>query len=200
MKIKLRTSKYLLKVFKNIASKIEIIILCILYYVLGNFRFHNYFKLDYTLSSVSPGDIKSTVEFLYYLLACLLIPLAYFQYNHEKRKDKKGSVQYTHQLYKIYSETILLDDCKYTPEKLSSLSLGSDKDEIMEFNHLLNKTDTFAAAFNYGIADLDTGKKMMGNTYCQQILSYIPAIKRISGDNYRDGLENLFDLYDKWSQ
>ena len=92
----------------------------------------------------------------------------------------------------------MLQEKKFDHLFLEKLSLTGDKDKLKEFNEMLNKLDAFAAAFMHGIADFEAGRLMMGNTYCDQIQSYLPAIKRISKENYREGLENLFGLWEKW--
>ena len=141
-------------------------------------------------------DIKLYVEVIYFIMASLLFPIAFFQFRSELGKQKRGAIEYSHKLYQYYTEEILIIDAKYSRSYLDSLS---ERDDIQDFNVLLNKLDTFAAAFIHGIADSNAGKLMMGKAYCGQVEKYLPTIKRISKDkNYQEGLGNIFDLLNQW--
>ena len=164
-------------------------------YFIGAIHLHSQLSLEY--GSVKNIFIEARVfaEVIYFVMASLLLPIAFIQYRSDKKKEKKGTIQYAHQLFRYYTEEILTLDKKYDLKMLETLS---KKEDIQEFNDLLNKIDTFAAAFIYGIADFESGKVMMGNTYCAQIQNYLPAIIRISNDNFREGFENLFKLEKEW--
>ena len=141
---------------------------------------------------------KYLFEIVYLSIASLIIPIAYFQYRNEKKKEKKGAIEYAHKIFRKYSEEILFNEENFNQSFLQNLSLSGDKSEVNEFNKMLNTLDAIAAAFVHEIADSDAGKRMMGNTYCEQIQNYLPAIKRISGVNYKQGFENMFKLWDMW--
>lgn len=150
--------------------------------------------------SKSIKDYKYVFEIIYFSMASLIIPIAYFQYRNEKKKEKKGDIQFAHKIFREYSEDILLKEEKFTQDFLKNLSLNGDRKNLYEFNKMLNRLDTIAAAFVHNIADRNAGKRMMGKTYCEQIQNYLPAIKRISGENYKLGLENIFKLWDIWKE
>lgn len=164
-------------------------------YFAGEIHFHNALSFEYGKVKNFFKEAKVFAEVIYFVMASFLIPFAYVQYRSEKRKERKKSVEHAHKLFRYYTENILVLDKKYDTKTLNALS---SKEEIQEFNDLLNKLDTFAATFIHGIADSESGKVLMGTAYCMQIQNYLPTIKRISRKNYREGLENLFELEQKW--
>jgi len=164
-------------------------------YFIGKVQCCNPLSFEYRVVKTIFLETKVFAEVIYFITASFLIPIAYIQYRNETRKERKGAKEYAHKLFRYYVEDILVLDKKYDSKTLNALS---SKEEKQEFNDLLNRLDTFAAAFIHGIADLDTGRKLMGSTYCMQIQNYLPTIKRISKDNFREGFENLFELEQMW--
>ncbi|BHH81980.1 hypothetical protein [Desulforhopalus sp. 52FAK] len=167
-------------------------------FVAGQISANCFLSFEYTVIKSNFKEAKTFIEVLYFFLASLLLPLAYFQYIGDKDEAKKGDVQYAHKLYQIFVAELLPKCDEYTSAKLQSLNT-SNTAGIKDFNQLLNDLDAFSAAFVHGIADSESGKAMFGEVYCDQIKKFRTTLSRISPGNYRDGLENTFTLFDKWS-
>lgn len=165
----------------------------------GEIHFHTSFLPKYEIVKSNFQELKIFAEVLYYILASALIVFAYFQYVGDKRKEQREKIEYAHQLFRQYANEILILDKNYNYYSLRQLTDGASPEDKYDFNKLLNKLDTLASAFNCGLADMETGKEMFGATYCKQVTSYTPAIRRVFGDRYRDDFEHLFKLYDLWS-
>ena len=161
--------------------------------------------LQYDTVKSNVTEVKVFIEVIYYLLASCLIPLAYIQYRSEKNKNKKGDVQFAHSLYQIFVRELLPRCEKCTPELLElvvkdATGKEAEKDNLHKFNQLVNDLDSFAAAFVHGLADSASGKSMMGTVYCNQIDKLSVTLKKLTPDNYQEGLENIFLLHNKWKE
>ena len=182
----------------NSRKSLTYLLIFIIGYFLGKIKLSQISCINYDSIKIIFEDNRIFVEVLYFLVAIILLPIAYIQYRNEKAKEKRGTVEYAHKLFRFYCEEILPKEKRFDPTYLKNLSIDSDQSGVQEFNDLLNKIDTFAAAFIHGIADLDSGKQMMGKTYCDQINSFDPVIQRISRGNYKEGFENLYKLWEEW--
>ena len=167
-------------------------------YLLGEMHYHNLLSITYMDSRKFFDEIKFYLEMIYFVCASIILPLAYFQYKGSKITEINNAKIKSLDLAREYNKILLLDK-KYSSERLKTLKLEeSAKGDVLKFNDLLNTIDHFAGNVIHGPADPKTIKMLISKAYCEQIARYLEAIKRISKGDPREGLENLFALYDMW--
>ncbi len=63
---------------------------------------------------------------------------------------------------------------------------------------MLYKLDAVASIFIHGIADIDTGKKVIGHVYCKQVGMLIGLIAYFRTE--KETFQNILQLYDVWKE
>jgi len=164
----------------------------------GELHYHNAFSVAYSDFKGFFTENRIYFEVGYFLVTPGLLLFAYCQYRQDKSKGKMGALEYAHRLFREFTNEILVKAKKYDSAFLKEIENPDHVIKRKEFNEFLNHIDWFAAAFTHGVADLESGEKMMGDTYCQEIDRYTPTIIAISKNDYREGYENIFQLLDLW--
>lgn len=147
--------------------------------------------------------VVSIAELIYYVLASLAIVFIYLQYTESKKhttleeeQKQRMRVEYAHKMFERYAEDILIEEQTIDIGKISNKSSG---EVLNRFNKLLNKIDTMAAAFNFNLADSDTGKELFGEAYIDQISEYLVPMQR-SYKNHNVKFKNIIQLYSAWGE